>query len=64
MYHVVMLSASNEIIDRVNMMHLWITQYRCEQATVSCRGTTINAEFKERAQAKAFAEAFSARFIG
>lgn len=63
MHHVVMLSAPDEVIDRVNVMQMWISQRHYNQAIVSCRGTTIDAEFKERAQAVAFAAAFSGRLM-
>jgi hypothetical protein len=63
MHHVVVLSAPDEIIDRVNAMHFWITQRHYVQAVVSSRGTTINAEFRERAQAEAFASAFLGRLM-
>jgi hypothetical protein len=59
MYYVVVLSALGEIIGRARVMETWIAQHRCEQATVSSRGSTISAEFKQRAQAEAFAEKFS-----
>jgi hypothetical protein len=63
MYHVIVLSALGEVICRQNKMQMWIAQHRCEQTTVSSRGTTISAAFKERAQAEAFAAAFSGRLM-
>jgi len=63
MYHVVMLSALDEVIARANAMEMWIVRHRFEQATVSSRGTTISAEFKELAQAEIFAEAFSGHLM-
>jgi hypothetical protein len=63
MYHVVVLSALNEVIGRVSAMQIWIALHRCEKATVSSRGSTISAEFEEHAQAEAFAEAFSGRLM-
>lgn len=59
MYHVVVLSAREEVIGQLKTMRHWIVQQHYELPTFSCRGTTIDAEFRIRMQADAFAVAFS-----
>ena len=64
MYHVVVLSAQEDMIGRMKTMRQWIVQNHYELPTISSRGTTIDVEFRVRAQADAFAAAFSGRLMG